>query len=375
MQILACKFCLFDTFSDPELTLDSEGKCNYCLSYFTNLYDRTEVLSIEAWLDRIEKLSKKRQNLKSNYDCIIGLSGGIDSAYVAHLISKSSLRVLAVHLDNGWNSSIASSNIEKLVTKLGIDFRTYVIDWNVFREIQKAFLLSDTPDGEIPTDHAIQALLWKTAAKENVGLIFTGMSFRTESPLVPNFWSKGHSDFRYIKGVIRKFSNCDISKYPHFTIRNLLHWTLIKRIRIESPLNYVDFSKSLALEILKTNYGFEEYGAKHHESLYTRFYQGYFLPRKFGIDKRIAHLSDLVRLGQISREEALIELSNPPYSLVEQQDDLEYVKKRLQFSETEFLEILNAPIKNYSHFSNNSELIVILKKILNLFRRLNIYPK
>ncbi len=361
--------------TDPEIIFDDQGICNHCHRY-DELLPRRVFRGEEASF----KLGKMVEEIKSvgrgnEYDCIIGVSGGVDSTYVAYLTKKLGLRALAIHFDNGWNSELAVSNIEKTLKILDIDLYTYVIDWDTFKNLQIAFLRASTPDGEIPTDHAINALLWSEANKRGIKYIINGMNFATESAAVTS-WAYGHSDWKYIKAVNKQFSiNKNLSEYPHFTLFDLFYYTVVKGIRTVSILNYIEYNKSDVMNLLQEELGWVYYGGKHYESVYTRFYQAYFLPRKFNIDKRICHLSDLVHAQQLTREEALVGLKEKDYSDEMCRQDLEFVLKKFDLSSEEFNAILSLPKKSYHDYPNNHDLVMKIKKWLNQFRKWNFLPR
>jgi N-acetyl sugar amidotransferase len=374
MEYKVCTQCVMD-ITDPEITFDEKGVCNHCQMYEI----RKESKQIKPEL-REEMLKKLVQDIKNKgkgneYDCIIGVSGGVDSTYVAYLTKSLGLRPLAIHFDNGWNSELAVSNIEKTLKILGIDLFTYVIDWEMFRELQIAFLKASTPDGEIPTDHAINGLLWKEASKRNIKYIINGMNFATEAAAVTS-WAYGHSDWKYIKSINKLFGkNTKLKNYPHFSLFNLFNYTVIKGIRVVSILNYIDFNKTEAMELLQDKLNWIYYGGKHYESVYTRFYQAYYLPEKFNIDKRKCHLSDLINAKQISREEALSELKQKDYKEEMYRDDLAFVLKKLDFKQEEFDAIRKLPVKNFRNYPNNHDLVMFVKRKLNSLRKLNILPR
>lgn len=370
----ACTRCIMDTVADSSITFDASGICHHCRRYDEMF--ATRVVRGEAGKAVLDSLVKKIKaaGAGKEYDCIIGVSGGVDSTYVAFLVKKLGLRPLAVHLDNGWNSELAVKNIERVLNKLGIDLFTYVIDWEEFKDLQVAFLKASTPDGEIPSDHAIFSVLWREATSRGIKYIISGMNFTTESIYVPD-WAYGHSDWRYIKDVHKRFGTRPIRTYPHFSLLYLLYINLFYRIRTVSILNYIDYDKNEAMRVLTEELGWQYYGGKHHESVYTRFYQGYVLPNKFGIDKRYGHLSDLINAGQITREAALKEMQLPPYPETLQAEDLEYVCKKLGLRGGAFDEIMSLPSKTFRDYKNSFEQVSTLKSIANRLRGMGLYPK
>lgn len=360
--------------TDPEIVFDAEGVCNHCHKYDVELPKRVfqGQIASEKLTEIVNKIKKSGKG--KEYDCIIGVSGGVDSTYVAYLTKELGLRALAIHFDNGWNSELAVSNIEKVLDKLEIDLFTYVIDWEEFKDLQLSFLKASTPDGEIPTDHAINALLFREASKRGVKYIINGMNFATESMAV-RMWAYGHSDWKYIKAVHKIFGTASLKKYPHYSFFNLFYWTFIKRIKVVSILNYVDFDKNKVMELIQEKLNWVYYGGKHYESVYTRFFQGYILPTKFNIDKRIGHLSDLIRSGQLSRKNALTELSVPAYDIQMKNIDLDFVMKKLDFDKISFEKLMNQKPKNFMAYPNSASTIIKIKKGVNYLRAKGLYSK
>lgn len=368
-----CTRCIMDT-TDSNIVFDSNGVCNHCHRYDNLLSSRTHLDSDSS--DKLEKLVKEIQyaGKKAEYDCIIGVSGGVDSTYVAYLTKKLGLRPLAIHFDNGWNSELAVSNIEKVLDKLDINLYTYVIDWPVFKDLQLSFLKASTPDGEIPTDHAINALLFREASKRRIKYIINGMNFKTESMAVES-WAYGHSDWKYIKSVHKQFGTKKLNKYPKYSFLNLFYWTFVKKIKVVSILNYIDYNKDETMKVLQNDLGWVYYGGKHYESIYTRFYQGYILPAKFNIDKRIGHLSDLIRSGQLSRSEALHELEKPKYDNKLLIQDKEFVIKKLGLTIDSFDKLMKEPRKSFLDYPNSYNTVKRLKKLVNYMRSKGLYSK
>lgn len=368
-----CTRCIMDT-TDPEIVFDSEGVCNHCKRY-DELLDK-RVFEGEEADNKLESVisSIKKGGRNKEYDCIIGVSGGVDSTYVAYLTKKLGLNPLAIHFDNGWNSELAVKNIEKTLDKLGIDLYTFVIDWPTFKDLQLSFLKASTPDGEIPTDHAINALLFREANKRGIKYIINGMNFATESMAVPS-WSYGHSDWKYIKAVHKRFGSKSLKNYPKYTFINLAYWTFIKRIEVVSILNYMEYNKDEVMKILENKLDWVYYGGKHYESVYTRFYQGYILPEKFNIDKRKGHLSDLIRSGQISREEALKKLDEPIYDEDLLRQDKIFVMKKFKLSEDEFDKLMQLPVKSYKDYPNSAKTVEKIKTFVNTLRQKGLYSK
>jgi N-acetyl sugar amidotransferase len=365
-----CTKTVMDTIGNPEITFDQGGVCNYVQEYLDMLEVRVPLDNAVRDKRLIEMVAAIKEAGKgSDYDCVTGVSGGVDSTYCAYLLKKLGLRPLAVHLDNGWNSELAVSNISNMLKMLDIDLHTHVLDWREFKSLQIAFLKGSVPDGEIPTDHAITALLYHTAAKHNIPYIVSGTNVRTEG-IMPRIWSDGHLDWRYIRKMNEKFGNGKLKNYVFLTVLDYFKYIVFKRIKKVSILDFVDYNKSKAIETLQSELGWRPYGGKHYESIYTRFFQGYVLPTKFSIDKRKGHLSTLICSEQITREEALEELSKPPYPSEQLlKEDLTYVKKKFGFSDQEFEDIMSAPRKDYHSYPNNSWILNGLWEIYNYARK------
>jgi len=330
--------------TDPDIRFDEGGVCSHCHAYDGMV--RKNTLSGEQgkrylceMVEKIHQTGKGKQ-----YDCIIGVSGGVDSSYVALKVKDLGLRPLAVHLDNGWDSELAVKNIENLLRMLKIDLYTHVIDWEEFKDLQLAFLKASTPDIEIPSDHAIISILFKMADKVGVQYVISGMNIRTETH-IPPAWSQGHMDWRYIKSVHARFGHLKLKTYPHLSILDR-HRYILTKVWFDI-LNYLDYNKTDAKRILQDEFCWKDYGGKHYESIYTRFYQGCILPKKFGYDKRKSHFSSLICSGEMTREEALEELKNEPYPAELQKSDKDYFLKKFHLSEAEFDQMMTLPGKSY----------------------------
>lgn len=362
-----CSRCIMDS-SDTEIYFDANGVCNNCKGYFEQAAVR--LLPADKASNKLQEIVEaiKISGKGKAYDCIIGVSGGVDSTYVAYRVKELGLRPLAVHFDNGWNSELAVSNIRKTLQVLGIELYTYVVDWEEFRDIQLSFLQASTPDGEIPSDHAILTILYRIAAKHNIKYILSGSNFKNEG-ILPLSWAYGHIDSIYIKAVHAKFGHTKIKTFPYMSLMGFVYKTFIQRIKIVSVLNYMDFNKQEAMTLLQEKLGWQYYGGKHYESVYTRFYQAYILPRKFGIDKRRAHLSTQICSGEIDRNTALEEMKKDIYPPDKLMSDKEYVIKKLELTEQAFEEIMKAPVKSYNDYPNTASFIRILRNAHKKLRK------
>ena len=359
--------------SDPNITFDKDGVCNHCLEYQEN-YKASEVSGeecLQMLSERIEEIKQKGKN--QAYDCIIGISGGVDSTYVAYLAKQHGLRPLAVHLDNGWNSELAVKNIANIIRRLGFDMQTLVIDWEEFKDLQLAYLKASVVDIEAITDHAIFASLYKLAAKHKIKYILDGLNVVTEA-ILPPAWIFAKMDSINIKDIHKKFGNVPLKTFPLMDIWLKQYYFTMLKIQRFSILNYVPFIKEEAKELITKELKWRDYGGKHYESIFTRFYQGYILPEKFKIDKRRAHLSTLICSGQMSREQAVEELGKPTYDPDQLKLDKEYVLKKFKLSEKEFQDIMDLPIRNHSDFETEGTIykhypiLKPLKPLVNLIK-------
>lgn len=348
-----CNRCVMDT-SDPDITFDIVGVCNNC-----NEYDARARRELHLGAQGEMELGKlvsviKKHGKNREYDCVIGLSGGVDSTFVAYKVKQLGLRPIAVHLDNGWDAELAVANIERTVKKLDISLLTYVIDWNVFRDLHLAFLKASEPNSEIPTDHAIVAILFRTAAEKGIKYLIHGGNIVSEA-IMPSSWGYAAQDFLYIESIHKKYGTTSLKDFPHLNAFMWSYYLFIKRLRYVPLLNYMPYVKKDAKKILEKELGWQDYGPKHFESIYTRFFQGYILPRKFGFDKRRAHLSTLICSCQITREEALEEMRHDPYPDEKMMnEDKEYVIKKLGLSVGDFDNIMSARPKTYKDYPNLS---------------------
>lgn len=352
MQLKICNFCVMDS-TDPDIIFDEHGQCNHCKSYLENIPKLPALQSnSQQHLDDIVSNIKAKSEGKK-YDCVIGLSGGVDSTYVAYVVTKIlGLRPIAVHMDNGWNSELSVKNVENIVKKLGIDLYTKVLNWDEFRDLQLAFLKASTPDSEIPTDHAICATLYEVASKHNIKYIISGANFITER-IMPHGWSQGHGDYRYIKNISKKFGTIPLKTFPYLNNLKRFYYEKIRSISFLPIFNYFKFDLNQARNIIQTELEWKDYGGKHYESTYTKFFQGYILPSKFGFDKRKGHLSNLICYGLLSREEALKKIELPAIDEKEIIQLKQYVAKKFNLKENDLEKILQAKPKRYKDYPNS----------------------
>ncbi len=348
-----CSKCVMDTTA-LEIEFDENDICSFCKEYeirsSKDLHDDPE--DEENLRKYLENIKSKRKNHK--YDCLIGVSGGVDSSYVAYLLKNVyGLNPLAIHLDNGWNSELAVSNVENIMKILDIDLITHVLDWNEFKDIQLSFLKSSISNVEIPTDHAIWALLIKTASKMKIPYIIAGNNVVTESTM-PTTWLYQSKDSKLIKSIHKRFGTNIRKTYPSLTNFDYVYYLLFKQIKWIPILNYIKFNKQEAKALLIDKLGWRDYGGKHYESIFTRFFHAYYLIEKFGYDLRKPYLSAEVCSGQLSREEAIGEISLPPAEESVISSDQEYVAKKLGLSRQELIQIIRQPNKDFDEYPNSN---------------------
>jgi len=359
-----CARCVSDT-SMPAIRFDEEGVCQYCKTH-----DAMErIYPLDTAQERLEEIltAIKKSTRRSGYNCVVGVSGGRDSTYTMYMAVKLGLTPLAVHFDNGWNSEVAVTNIRNSCRKLGVDLHTVVADWEEFKDLQKAFLKASVPEAEIPTDVAIHGALHETADREGIKYILLGHSFRTEG-ICPKEWT--YMDGRYINAIRKRFGTRKPKTVPNITFSRLLYYTLIKRIHVVPILNYLVYRHNDVNKILEDEVGWTYYGGHHHESLYTRFFQSFLLPRKFNIDKRRLEYSALIRSGQKTREDALREITEVPYEADEEL--VSYCMKKLGFTREALEEILATPPKSFHHYPSYYPMLHALRGPVRLAYRVGL---
>lgn len=338
-----------DTTGDPDIRFDENGVCHYYHQYNDRVRkffvggDEGEK-ALEQLFNRIREEGRNQP-----YDCITGISGGVDSTYMVHLCMKYGLRPLLVHLDNGWNSEIANQNINQIINKSNFDLHTHVIDWAEFRDLQLSFLKASVVDLELTSDHAIFATIYKLARKYKIKYLLNGFNITTEG-ILPEAWRWYKYDWLNIASIHAKFGSKKLKTYPHISFGKKVYYDLVLKMQSIQPLNYIDYDKEIAKSTITKELGWKDYGGKHFESIITRFYQGYILPTKFNIDKRRAHLSTLIASGQITRNEALLELEKPIYEASMFEEDKTFVLKKFELSEVQFDAIMQLPVQPHTHY-------------------------
>lgn len=364
--------------TDPDISFDQEGVCSHCRSYEN--YERNVMLKGEAARRATEAMVaeiKRRKSPSSEYDCIMGLSGGVDSSYLAwYAVKELNLKPLVVHVDSGWNSELAVNNIENIVNILGLDLHTLVLDWDEIRDLQRAFFRASVPNCDIPQDFAFFAGLYKEAKKYNIKSILNGGNMQTES-ILPLAWGYSASDLIHLRDVHRKYGSVKLRNYPVVNYwQKMLYYQYVLKLKVFRPLELIPYNKFEAKQLLIDKLKWRDYGGKHFESVFTKFFQAHYLPEKFGYDKRKAHLSSLIVSGQISREEAVEELSRPLYDPLQLKEDTEYFIKKLGFTEEEWENIMAQPAVLHESFATEIPLHSWMRKlvfkpaikVMNLFR-------
>lgn len=367
-----CAISVMDTIADPNITFDDKGVCNYYYEY--KAAEKEAVFLGEEGAKKLEEIAAtiKKTGQGQQYDCIMGLSGGVDSTYIAMLAKKLGLRPLAVHFDNGWNSELAVQNIENIVTKLGIDLFTYVINWEEFKDLQIAYLKASVVDIEAITDHAIFATLYRLAGERKIKYILNGTNVHTEQTL-PKSWVHPKVDHVNIKSIHKQYGTVPLKTFPFMDAKVKRYYQQMMGVQSVSILNLVEYNKKKVKELIQKELGWRDYGGKHYESIWTRFYQGYILPTKFKIDKRKAHLSDLIFGGQMTKAEALEELKKPGYDEAQLKVDFEFVLKKFGLTREEFTALMSQPPR--SHYDFDYEMPVdqrypLLKPVKAIYRKL-----
>jgi N-acetyl sugar amidotransferase len=349
--------------TDPEIAFDSDGVCSHCKFFDERVAqywfpDERGEARLQRMIEEVKEYGKGKP-----YDSIIGLSGGVDSSYLAVKVGEWGLRPLAVHVDAGWNSELAVKNIEQIIGKVGLDLITHVVDWEDMRELQLAFLRSNLANQDVPQDHAFFAALYQYATKNGIKYVISGSNYATES-ILPQAWGYDAMDATHVRAVHKRFGTRKLRSFPIVGFLDYhIYYPRIKKMTVLAPLNYMRYRKEEAIEYLEKNYGWRYYGGKHYESRWTRFFQAYYLPTKFGYDKRKAHLASLVVAGEITREEALKQLEKPLYTENELAEDKAFVAKKLGLSVAELDDLIAQPTRDYTEFPHQKAKVELLLKV------------
>ena len=362
-----CNNCVMD-ISDKHIQFDENGICDHCHDFFENVKpnwntDEKGKNELSKIIDKIKSTGKEKE-----FDCLLGLSGGVDSSYMLHVMVKEfGLRPLVFHVDGGWNSEIAVNNINNLINKLGLDLYTEVINWEEMKDFQLAFFKSGVPHLDIPQDHAFIAVLYNFAEKYKIKYILNGGNISTECVQYPLYWLYYGTDMLQINDIRKRFVSNKMESYPFSSIfRHKIYLRYIKGVKVVKPLNYFPFIKSEAMAFLEKEYDWKPYPQKHFESRFTKFYEGYWLPERFGFDTRRVQFSSLILTGQMTREEALEKLSKPAYDPEKIEDEFNYIATKLGISSDELRWYFNMPKKFYWDYKNQKSIFNLGAKVLNL---------
>ena len=359
-----CTRCVMDT-TDSRITFDAQGVCDHCNTFFTKVkpHWHTDARGERELREMVAKIKASGQG--KDFDCIIGMSGGIDSSYLTHVATEFGLRPLVFHVDAGWNSQEAVNNIEKLVDRLGLDLYTEVIDWAEMRDLQLAFFKSGVPHIDTPQDHAFFATMYKFAEEHDIKYILTGANLSTECIRNPIEWMYYQSDSIQLKDIHARFGSRPLVNFPTTSIlRHKIWLPYVKGIRVVRPLNLVPYDKAAAVQLLVEKYGWQPYPQKHFESRFTRFYEGYWLPRKFGFDTRKVQFSSLIVTGQMTRAEALEKLKSPALDEATVRQEFEYVANKLGISTDELQGYLDAPNKSYRDYKSQETFYMVGARVM-----------
>ena len=352
-----CTNCVMDT-TDSEIVFDEQGVCDHCNTFKADIEpnwhtDEKGLAALQKTVDAIKAEGKNK-----DFECIIGMSGGIDSSYLLYLaVEKLGLRPLVFHVDAGWNSQQAVNNIEVMIDKLNLDLFTEVIDWEEMKDLQRAFFRSGVPHVDTPQDHAFFATMYKFANKYKIRHILTGANYSTECIRNPKEWMYYQSDSIQIKDIHSKFGEKPIKNFPLTNILwHKVYLPYIKNIKVVTPLNYMPYIKAEAVELLKSRFGWQEYPQKHFESRFTKFYESYWLYEKFGFDVRKVQYASLILTGQMTREEALEKLESKPYDPENVHHDFEFVANKLDMTVKELRSCFDGENKTYKDYKNQESI-------------------
>ncbi len=364
-----CNRCVMDT-SDPRITFNEQGVCNHCNEF--------DAVTSQHWFPNTEGARRlnemiaaiKRDGAGQEFDCILGLSGGVDSSYLALKAKEWGLRPLVVHVDAGWNSELAVANIEAIVKHCQYDLHTHVVDWEEMRDLQLAYLRSGIANQDVPQDHIFFASLYHFAVRNGIRYIFSGGNLATEG-IFPSAWHGSAMDAINLKAIHNQFGALPLRNYKTISFFDYYFWyPFVRKMRTLRPLNYMPYVKSQAIEELESTVGWRSYGRKHGESHFTKLFQNYYLPERFGYDKRRPHLSSLIVSGQLTRADAMDELKKPLYDPKELELDIEYFCKKLRIKRVEFDQLMRVPKQHYTDFQNWDKYHRLLKEAQALVARL-----
>ena len=367
MENIVCTNCVMDT-TDSKITFDDKGICDHCNTYYSDILPNwhTDERGDKELKEIVKKI--KQEGKGKDFDCLMGMSGGIDSSYLLYVMVKNyGLRPLVFHVDAGWNSQVAVNNIQRLVDGLELDLYTEVINWEEIKDLQLAFFKSGVPHIDVPQDHAFFATMYKFAFKHNIKHILTGANYSTECVRNPLEWMYYQSDSIQLMDIYKKFGTGKLKDYP---ISNILwhkiYLPYIKGIKLIKPLNYFPYEKDKAMQLLVDKFGYQKYPQKHFESRFTRFYESYWLPKKFGYDTRKVQYSSLILTKQMTRKDALEKLKHPPFDNKTIHQDFEYIATKLGISVEELQSYMDAPNKTFKDYKSQENIYNIGAKFMRI---------
>ena len=367
-----CVRCVMDT-TDPEIVFDADGVCSHCHAYEAQGRPIVERARTEEGRKVLETVVAqiKASGQGRDYDCVLGISGGVDSSYAACMAKELGLRPLAVHFDSGWNSELAVNNVENIVKTLDFDLYTYVCDWEEMRDLQLAFFRASLANCDVPQDHAFFAVLHQTARTHGIKYIISGGNAATEF-ILPTSWGYNAGDLTHLLAVQKRFGTMKLKRYPTLSFaKRYFIYPYMLGIRTVRLLDLLPYDKAQAKAYITEKVRWRDYGGKHYESIFTRFFQAYYLPVKFNFDKRKAHCSSLIASGQMSREQALEELRQPPYPTDQLASDKAFVAKKLGVSEEEFDMVIAQPPRSYQDFPSSEWLFRLKDRMMRSLRERN----
>jgi N-acetyl sugar amidotransferase len=367
MTFQICTKTVMDT-SDPGITFDTKGISNHYHDFHDVVKpkwhpDERGRQELEHRVDKIKQVGRGKE-----FDCLLGLSGGMDSSYMLHImVTQFGLRPLVFHVDGGWNSEVSVHNIHVMIDKLGLDLYTEVINWDEMRDFQLAWFKSGVPHIDIAQDHAFIAVLYKFAEKYGIKCILNGGNVSTECVMMPSQYYYWGTDMVHIRDIIRKYCTIPLKNYPFSSVyRHKLYLRYLKRVQVVKPLNFIPYTKQLALDLLVKEYGWKPYPQKHFESRFTQFYEGYWMPTRFGFDVRRCQLSSLILTGQITRDDALQELEKPPYNSATIERDFEYIATKLGIGPDILRGYHAMPKRFYWDYRNRHALLGVIDKVVRI---------
>ncbi len=366
-NIQICTNCVMDT-TDSKITFDEKGVCDHCNTYYKDILPKwdTGKEGEKALWQLVEKI--KHQGKGKDFDCLMGMSGGIDSSYLLYMMVENfGLRPLVFHVDAGWNTQIAVNNIERLIDALGLDLYTEVINWEEIKDLQLAFFKSGVPHIDVPQDHAFFATMYKFASKHKINTILTGGNYSTECVRNPLEWMYYQSDSIQLRDIHEKFGTKPLKSYP---VTNILwhkvYLPYFKQIKLYRPLDFIPYHKDEAMQLLVDKFGYQKYPQKHFESRFTRFYESYWLPKRFGYDTRKVQFSSLILTGQMTRDEALVKLKEPAYDPETIHQDFEFVANKLGIPVDELQAYMDMPKKTYKDYKSQESIYNIGAKVMRI---------